>query len=78
TASSVFLQDPLIGDGALSEVLDDAGEPGTKVCASGSQGDQVRVLALTRELPEWKVGKRGWVRGSLPFESGAVSHLPHR
>ncbi|WP_217591666.1 hypothetical protein [Cohnella sp. GbtcB17] len=78
TVSSVFLHDPLIGGGALSEVLDDAGDPGTKVCASGSQGDQVRVLALTRELPEWKGGKLGWVRGSLPFESGAVSHLPHR
>ncbi|MDG0790908.1 hypothetical protein OMP38_08545 [Cohnella ginsengisoli] len=78
TVSSVFMHDPLLGGGAIGEALGDADDPGTKVCATGKQGDQVRVLALTRERPEWKGGKIGWIRGSLPFESGGVSHLPNR
>lgn len=78
TAARMFKHDPLIGGGALNEVLNDAADRATKVSATARQGDQVRILALTRELPEWNGGKVGWVRGSLPFEGGSVTQLPVR
>jgi len=77
-ASRIFKHDPLTGGGTLNEVLNDANDRATKVAATASQGDQVRILALTRELPEWNGGKVGWVRGSLPFEGGSVTQLPVR
>ncbi|QJD84964.1 hypothetical protein [Cohnella herbarum] len=77
-ASRIFKHDPLIGGGTLNEILDDADDRHTKVCATATQDDQVRILALTRELPEWNGGKVGWVRGALPFEGGEVTQLPVR
>ncbi|BBI36578.1 hypothetical protein KCTCHS21_59770 [Cohnella abietis] len=77
-ASRIFKHDPLIGGGVLNEILADADDWATKVCATASRDNQVRILALTRELPEWNGGKVGWVRGSLPFEGGEVTQLPVR
>ncbi|WP_256759538.1 hypothetical protein [Cohnella sp. WQ 127256] len=77
-AFRIFKHDPLIGGGALCEILADEVDRATKVCAKASQDDQARILALTRELPEWNGGKVGWVRGSLPFEGGTVTQLPVR
>ncbi|RED54409.1 hypothetical protein [Cohnella lupini] len=78
--SKKFKHDPLIGGGALNEVLNDGDDLTTKVCATATslREDEVRILALTRELPEWNGGKVGWVRGSLPSEGGTVTQLPVR
>lgn len=81
-AARTFKHDPLIGGGALREVLNDGDDRATKVCATATATapgeEEARVVALTRELPEWNGGKVGWVRGSLPFEGGTVTHLPVR
>lgn len=67
-----------ISGGGLSEVVDDAADPFTQVHATVKQDGLERTFTLTRALPEWDGGKIGWVRGSLPFQSAGVTHLPVR
>ncbi|SFB49677.1 hypothetical protein SAMN05216312_110125 [Cohnella sp. OV330] len=75
---SVIDHDPLIGGGAIGEVLADANDRATQVCATAKQDGRERVMALTRRPPEWNGGQAGWVRGSLPFLRGSVTDLPVR
>ncbi|OCT12075.1 hypothetical protein A8709_29925 [Paenibacillus pectinilyticus] len=65
-----------ISGGGVSEVVDDLTDGYTLVHASVNQTGVERAFALTRTLPEWDGGKVGWVRGSLPFQSAGVTHLP--
>jgi ketosteroid isomerase-like protein len=65
-----------LSGGKLTELLDNASDPYTRVHAYAVQGAEKRLFALTRSLPEWNGGAVGWVRGSLPFESGLASHEP--
>ncbi|MNI23092.1 hypothetical protein D3C73_766610 [compost metagenome] len=67
-----------ISGGGLSEVVDDLADRNTLVHASVNQLGLERVFTVTRALPEWDGGKVGWVRGSLPFQSAGVTHLPVR
>ncbi|MFD0672603.1 hypothetical protein [Cohnella sp. GCM10027633] len=74
----VIDHDPLIGGGGIGEAIADAGDPYTRVWSVAKQDGQERVIALTRQCPEWNGGKVGWVRGSLPFQRGNVTDLPVR
>lgn len=67
-----------IGDGALREVVRESIDQNMSVHAVVKQDGMERVFALTRSLPEWKGGRVGWVRGSLPFQPAGVTHLPVR
>ncbi|MFC5402620.1 hypothetical protein [Cohnella soli] len=78
SASRILDHNPLIGGGTINDVLADHEDRGTKVRATAIQGDRARIVALTRQLPDWGGGQVAWVRGSLPFETGAVTHLPVR
>jgi len=65
-----------IGNGGLSDQLADRSDPYTFVAAEAVQEGESRVFALSRALPEWKGGRAGWVRGSLPFEASGITNLP--
>ncbi len=67
-----------ISGGGLSEVVGDRTDPYTLVHARVNQSGLERVFTLTRALPEWDGGQVGWVRGSLPFQTVGVTHLPVR
>ncbi|MDF2725215.1 MAG: hypothetical protein K0Q59_4890, partial [Paenibacillus sp.] len=71
--------EPLVSGGLLDEALAAADDPATIVRAAVAQDGQSRVFALTRALPEWQGGRLSWVRGSLPYVTGAKpGHLPVR
>lgn len=67
-----------LSSGALCEVVRHTDDPFTHVHTTVRQNDQERTFALSRSLSEWNGGKIGWVRGSLPFQSAGVTHLPIR
>ncbi|NQX66893.1 hypothetical protein HQN90_12235 [Paenibacillus alba] len=67
-----------IGDGTLGVTLRHKEDAGTRVGAVAAQDGEERIFALSRSLPEWKGGRIGWVRGSLPFIKAGVTHLPVR
>ncbi|MGI6544799.1 MAG: hypothetical protein ACOX44_17455 [Limnochordia bacterium] len=57
----------VLSGGPLAETLADAEDGHTQVLAYARQGDQTRVYALYRSLPEWQGGAIAWVRGSSSF-----------
>ncbi len=56
-----------LSGGPLAEVLANPDDNYAKVLASARQGDETRVYALFRSLPEWQGGGVAWVRGSSSF-----------
>lgn len=67
-----------ISDGALTEVCANPTDPHTQIRASVTQGNEKRMFALSRSLPEWNGGQIAWVRGSLPYQAAGITHLPVR
>ncbi|MDF2815659.1 MAG: hypothetical protein K0Q81_1859 [Paenibacillus sp.] len=76
--SRLLRHESQLSSGALCEVISNTADPFTHVHTTVRQNDQERVFALSRSLSEWNGGKIGWVRGSLPFQSAGVTHLPIR
>ncbi|MDF2648089.1 MAG: hypothetical protein K0Q73_3894, partial [Paenibacillus sp.] len=67
-----------ITGGGISEVVDDTADRFTQLHATVNQDGLERVFTLSRALSEWNGGKAGWIRGSLPFQTAGVTHLPLR
>ncbi len=74
-----FKHDPAISAGGVRELLT-AADGYTHVDAVARQGAEERIYALTCSRPDWRGGRVGWVRGSLPFstkrESGQELRMP--
>lgn len=68
----------VISAGGLSEILSDPEDDGTNIYAVAAQRHDERIFALVRQMKTWKSGKAAWVRGSLPFMTGRITHLPIR
>ena len=56
---------PLLSAGGVEAILAKGNAEGVKVCATVSAGTVERVAALHRQLPDWKGGSLGWVRGTV-------------
>lgn len=66
----IFRHDTVLSGGRATEVLADAADGDTQVCAVLRQGNRERVYALVRTVGK---GRVAWIRGS---SSGAVSGDP--
>jgi len=66
----------LTSAGGVAEVLADAADEQTTVCVAVSKGETKRVAALLRQVPAWKGGTVGWVRGTNPYSSASRPRLP--
>lgn len=73
---SKLWHDPLVSAGPNANSAADAQDPYTEVLVEAVKWDERRAFALTRSKPEWQGGRATWMRGSLPFGTGKISHLP--
>lgn len=78
SGTAPLLHRPELAEGAFHELAADDADGYTRIRATVAQGEQERVFALFRSLPQWKGGAVAWVRGSLPYEAAGVTHLPVR
>lgn len=76
--SAAYRHDPLVCAGGVGEVVRDASDPYTQICATVRSDGEERVYALIRNHRNWKGGRAGWIRGGLPFDTRGVSKLPAR
>ncbi len=65
-----------LSGGPISEMLLNPSDKYTSILARVRKGKKERIFALIREVPEWKGGKIGWTRGSLPFECFLTQKTP--
>ncbi len=57
----------LLSGGGLSAVLQKKQDAYSKIVATASNGEEKRIVAISRGMPTWKGGKFAWVRGVNSF-----------
>ncbi|HBC89092.1 MAG TPA: hypothetical protein DCZ94_19305 [Lentisphaeria bacterium] len=75
TMPEVFVHNAIVSGGGIEIVLSKKDDSGTKIIAEASQGNQSRVIALSRSEKGWNGGRISWLRGTVSGTASSGGHL---